>query len=162
MDTEFLVQMRQSNKCGSVKNDEIFNLLLGSGAGPWASISCVMQDTRHIYWFHPPKQLRRKKQKWCNQHWPSFKVICNCHWWDGDCTYFRNKGVTFNTFAEKLPKYGLTTSSGARRTDITFYVYCKTLIKNAESSHRKVKKLYFEKIIMKSIIHETIKILSIK
>ena len=34
MDTEFLVQMRQSNKCGSVKNDEIFNLHLGSGAGP--------------------------------------------------------------------------------------------------------------------------------
>ena len=33
MDTEFLVQMRQSNKCGSVKNDEIFNLHLGSGAG---------------------------------------------------------------------------------------------------------------------------------
>ena len=34
MDTEFLVQMRQSNKCGSVRNDEIFNLHLGSGAGP--------------------------------------------------------------------------------------------------------------------------------
>ena len=34
MDTEFLVQMRQSNKCGSVRNDGIFNLHLGSGAGP--------------------------------------------------------------------------------------------------------------------------------
>ena len=34
MDTQFLVQMRQSNKCGSVKNDEIFNLHLGSGVGP--------------------------------------------------------------------------------------------------------------------------------
>ena len=33
MDTEFLVQIRQSNKCGSVRNDEIFNLHLGSGAG---------------------------------------------------------------------------------------------------------------------------------
>ena len=33
MDTEFLVQMRQSNKCGSARNDEIFNLHLGSGAG---------------------------------------------------------------------------------------------------------------------------------
>ena len=33
MDTEFLVQMRQSNKCGSVRNDEIFNLHLGSGGG---------------------------------------------------------------------------------------------------------------------------------
>ena len=29
MDTEFLVQMRQSNKCGSVRNDDIFNLHLG-------------------------------------------------------------------------------------------------------------------------------------
>ena len=34
MDTEFLVQMTQSNKCESVRNDEIFNLHLGSGAGP--------------------------------------------------------------------------------------------------------------------------------
>ena len=34
MDRGFLVQMRQSNKCGSVRNDEIFNLHLGSGAGP--------------------------------------------------------------------------------------------------------------------------------
>ena len=34
MDTEFQVQTRQSNKCGSVRNDEIFNLQLGSGAGP--------------------------------------------------------------------------------------------------------------------------------
>ena len=34
MDTKFLVQMRQSNKCGSVGNDEIFNLHLGSGVGP--------------------------------------------------------------------------------------------------------------------------------
>ena len=33
MDTKFLVQMRQSNKCGSIRNDEIFNLPLGSGAG---------------------------------------------------------------------------------------------------------------------------------
>ena len=38
MDTEFLVQMRQSNKCESVRKDEIFNLHLGSGAGPWVSI----------------------------------------------------------------------------------------------------------------------------
>ena len=63
MDTEFLVQMRQSNKCGSVRNDEIFNLHLRSGVGPWVSIPCLLQDTSHIYWFHPPKQLTRKKQR---------------------------------------------------------------------------------------------------
>ena len=34
MDIEFLVQMRQSHKCGSVRNGDIFNLYLGSGAGP--------------------------------------------------------------------------------------------------------------------------------
>ena len=69
MDTEFLVQMRQSNKCGSVRNDEIFNLQLGSGGGPWVSIPCLLQDTSHIYWFHPPKQLTRKKQR--TQKWDS-------------------------------------------------------------------------------------------
>ena len=34
MEIEFLVQMGQSEKCGSVKNDDIFNLHLESGAGP--------------------------------------------------------------------------------------------------------------------------------
>ena len=34
MGMAFLVQIRQSNKCGSVRNDEIINLHLGSGAGP--------------------------------------------------------------------------------------------------------------------------------
>ena len=67
MDTEFQVQMRQYNKCGSVQNDEIFNLHLGSGTSPRVSIRCLLQDTNHIYWFHRPKQLTRKKtttQKW--------------------------------------------------------------------------------------------------
>ena len=67
MDTEFLRQLKLSNKCGSVRNDEPFNLHMGSGAGPWVSIPCFLQDTSHIYWFHPSKQLTRKKQgtqKW--------------------------------------------------------------------------------------------------
>ena len=34
MGMAFLVQMAQSNKCGSVRNDEIINLHLGSGCGP--------------------------------------------------------------------------------------------------------------------------------
>ena len=63
MDTEFLVQMRQCNKCGSVRNDEIFSLHLGSGAGPWVCIPCLLQDTSHIYWSHPLKQLTTKKQR---------------------------------------------------------------------------------------------------
>ena len=35
MKIEFLVQMRQSDKCGSVRDDEIFNLHLGSGTDPY-------------------------------------------------------------------------------------------------------------------------------
>ena len=58
-----LAQIRQSDGCGSVSNNEIFNLHLGSGAGPCVSIPCFLQDTSHIYWFHPPKQLAMKKQK---------------------------------------------------------------------------------------------------
>ena len=69
MDTEFLVQMRQSNKCGSVRNNEIFNLHLESGAGPWVSIPCLLQDSSHIYWFHPPKNLTRKSKE------PSFNFM---------------------------------------------------------------------------------------
>ena len=34
IDIEFLLQTRQSGKCGSVRNDEKLNLHLGSGAGP--------------------------------------------------------------------------------------------------------------------------------
>ena len=63
MDTEFLVQMRQSNKCGSVRNHEIFNLHFGSGEGPGVSISCLLQDTSHIYWFHPPQTVNQNKRK---------------------------------------------------------------------------------------------------
>ena len=69
MDTEFLVQMRQSNKCGSVRGYEIFNLRLGSGVGRWASIPCLLQDMSHIYWFHPYKKLTIKKQR--TQKWGS-------------------------------------------------------------------------------------------
>ena len=34
IDTEFLVQIRESDKRGSVRNDGIFNLHVGSAAGP--------------------------------------------------------------------------------------------------------------------------------
>ena len=67
IDTEFLVKIRQSNKCGHVRNDERFKLHLGSGEGPWVSTPCFLQDTSHIYWFHLPKQLNRKNQR--TQKW---------------------------------------------------------------------------------------------
>ena len=67
IDTEFLVQMRQSNEYGSVRNDEIFNFHLGSDAGTSVSIRCLLQDASHIYCFHPPKQLTRKTKKPTNE-----------------------------------------------------------------------------------------------
>ena len=66
MEMAFLVQMTQSNKCWSVRNGEIINLDfldLGSGAGPSVSIPCLLQDTSHIHWFHPPKTINQEKTK---------------------------------------------------------------------------------------------------
>ena len=45
----FLTQMRQSNGCGSVTNDEISNLHLGSGVGPWVSIPCGKSKCSVLY-----------------------------------------------------------------------------------------------------------------
>ena len=44
MDTEFLGTNETINKCGSVRNDEMFNLHLGSGVGPWVSITSHIND----------------------------------------------------------------------------------------------------------------------
>ena len=63
MDMVFPVQMRQSNKCGSVRNDEIINLHLRSGVGPRVSLCCLLEDTSHIYWFHPPKTINQQKPR---------------------------------------------------------------------------------------------------
>ena len=44
----FLVQMRQSDKYGSVRNVKIINFPLGSGAGLSASIPWLLQHPSHI------------------------------------------------------------------------------------------------------------------
>ena len=60
MDIEFLVHMIQFNKCGSVRNDEIFKLHFGVQALESASpASCKTPANR----FHLPKQLIEKKQR---------------------------------------------------------------------------------------------------
>ena len=45
----FLVKLRQSNKCGSVRNDEIINLHLGSGAGHYFSNSVFIPKRQKIH-----------------------------------------------------------------------------------------------------------------
>ena len=78
-----LTKLRQSNGCRSLRNDEIFNLPLRSGAGPWVSTPYLLQDTSHIQWFHLPKQSTKKKQKFLKKNtqlptnriklpWPSY------------------------------------------------------------------------------------------
>ena len=53
--------MRQSNKCGSVRKDEIFNLNLGSGAALESASppSCKTPATFN----HPPKHIARKNKE---------------------------------------------------------------------------------------------------
>ena len=48
MDTELLVQMRQSNKFESIRNDQISHLHLRFGAGTWVSRPWLLQDTSRI------------------------------------------------------------------------------------------------------------------
>ena len=62
-DHDFLGTKRQYDECGSVRNDEILNLHLGSGAGPWISTLCLLQYSSHIHWLHLPKQSPRTRQK---------------------------------------------------------------------------------------------------
>ena len=76
MDIEFVVQMRQSNKCGSVGNHAIFNLHFGSGVGPSVSTPCLLKDISHIFWFHSHKELTKKSQR--TQKWDSSVKKCYC------------------------------------------------------------------------------------
>ena len=68
--------MRQSNKCGSVRNDEVFNLHLGSGAGPWISIPCLLQDTSHI--FPSTQTINQKKPNNPEMRFNSQQMVSYC------------------------------------------------------------------------------------
>ena len=84
MDMAFLAQMRQSNKRGSVKNVEIISLHLGYGVGPWVSIPYPLQDTSHIYWFHPLKTINQEKEKNSEMRSNFQQIILHClglHTW---------------------------------------------------------------------------------
>ena len=60
---------------------------------------------------------------------------------------FKNVGLTFNTFADELLKFPVTSNTSFSRIDILFDVYLESSIKNAKRSHRETGKLQFKKII---------------
>ena len=63
MDKKFLLRLEQSNICGSVTTNKVFNWPLGSGASPLVSVAYFLQDTSYIHWFNLPKQSPRNKQR---------------------------------------------------------------------------------------------------
>ena len=73
LDKNLLIQMRESDKCPSVRNDEILNLHLSSSVGPKVSINCLLKDTSDIYWFHPTKRLTRKNERTQKRNYASNK-----------------------------------------------------------------------------------------
>ena len=105
MDTKFLVEMRQSKKGGSVMNDEILHLHLGSGAGPWVNILYLLQNTSHIYWFHMPKELTRKNQR--TNKWDSTPKKPWDKWWQDQHAERRQK----NSIKTHIVHLGLTYGS---------------------------------------------------
>ena len=78
IDIAFLVQMRQCNKCRSVRNVEIINIHLESGAGIWARIPCLLQDTSHMYWFHLPKTSNKENTKNWEMRSNFQKIVSYC------------------------------------------------------------------------------------
>ena len=65
MDIELLVQMRQSDKCRSVRND-IFNLHLGCGAGTWVGILNILHlIVSNGYWYCYCNKENENKCKLC-------------------------------------------------------------------------------------------------
>ena len=76
MDTEFLVQMRQSNKCESVRKDEIFNLHLGLqnlvGKTPFWPL-------KWLFWnyliFSFPILNNKDCNRWYRMCWKQFTLV---------------------------------------------------------------------------------------
>ena len=78
----------------------IINLHLGSGASPWVSILCLLQETSHIYWFHLSKTINQEKAKNPEMRSNWQQIISYCL---GLCT--QNQGLREVDF-ERKPKRG--------------------------------------------------------
>ena len=67
---------------------------------------------------------------------------------------FKNAALTFNTFADELLKFAVTSNTSSSRIDIVIDVYLESSIKNAERNHPETGKLQFKKIIGSQIIKQ--------
>ena len=77
MEKEFLVQMRRSSKCGSIKIYEIFNLNLGSCADPWLTVSCILLDKSDLL-ILSAKLISQKKAKNPEIKFNSQQIVYYC------------------------------------------------------------------------------------
>ena len=91
-----LARMRQSNGYGSVRNEDIFKLHLGSGARPFNQHPLPPA----IHQPHPPKQTSKKKQKILKKRSNSQQIVSYCL---GLCT--QNPGLR-QVDLELSPKRG--------------------------------------------------------
>ena len=75
---EFLVQMVKFDKCRSVTNDDIFNLHLGSGGGPWSQHP--LPSARHQPHLLIPsgKTIYQKKTKNPKMRFNSQQIVSYC------------------------------------------------------------------------------------
>ena len=73
---------------------------------------------------------------------------------------FKNAALTFNTFADELLKFAVTSNTSSSSIDIVFDVYLESSIKNAKRSHRETGKLQFKKIIGSQILKQWVSFLS--
>ena len=73
-----MVEMRQSNKCGGVVTDEIFNLPVGFGASPWVSIPCLVHGNQPSLLIPFTNTLNKKKAKNQEMRFYSRKIVSYC------------------------------------------------------------------------------------
>ena len=84
MDIAFLLHMRQSSKCGSVRNDEMISLRLESDVGPWVSILWLLQGTitfTNSMWIRTTKcwVWEKLNTRTAIHHVPSSLILPNQH-----------------------------------------------------------------------------------
>ena len=78
MGMAFLVQMRQSNKYGSVRNGEVINLHLVSGTLESASPASCKTPATFIDSIHPNNQQGKNKESRNEIQLPTNRIVLPC------------------------------------------------------------------------------------